>query len=431
MKKLISALLSLVMMATIAVMPVMAEDNIKVTLDGKEIQFDVQPQIINERTMVPVRAIFEAFGATVEWDQTTQTVTSKKGDITISLGIDNPTMIVNNKKVELDQPACIIDERTLVPVRAISEAYDLNVDWKQETKTVVLTAKNETEPTVKPTPVPTVKPTPVPVNKNVYHNKYSFEPTREFFIECTNVIKGQRANSIINDENQFNDKPASGQEWIIMEFDVDYIWSSDGTNDEVEASDIIYKDTFYTQSKSSIPVYDMATLGDRYRAYGVFDVSMYPGSSAKVVIGLLTNDNVGELLLKVPNKNAGEVYWLPCGASNEVVYEDANKSSQSVVNAAPVYIYYPGTTIPTYTSITGVSEKGQTFLSSGAPVHMYQYTKAEDVGDYWRALSAAGWKQLEDDDAKTNNVFESGYYKGSDVMIVNVYLDTNEVWITY
>ena len=148
MKKLISALLSLVMMATIAVMPVMAEDNIKVTLDGKEIQFDVQPQIINERTMVPVRAIFEAFGATVEWDQTTQTVTSKKGDITISLGIDNPTMIVNNKKVELDQPACIIDERTLVPVRAISEAYGTTVDWDQANKTVLITTSDYVAPPV-------------------------------------------------------------------------------------------------------------------------------------------------------------------------------------------------------------------------------------------------------------------------------------------
>lgn len=145
MKKLISALLSLIIVATTAVMPAMAKDNIKVTLNGQEIKFDVQPQLINERTMVPVRAIFEALGASVDWDQATQTVTSKKGDITISLGINNPVMIVNDKKVDLDQPACIIDERTLVPVRAISEAYGTTVDWDQAAKTVVIKTSDYVE----------------------------------------------------------------------------------------------------------------------------------------------------------------------------------------------------------------------------------------------------------------------------------------------
>lgn len=126
-------------------MPAMADGGIKVALDGKMLTFDVPPQIINERTMVPVRTIFEALGAKVEWNQETQTVTSQKGNTRVSLTINNPVMYVNDVAKELDTPAMIIDERTLVPARAISEAYGLYVGWIQETQTVVITTK---EPSV-------------------------------------------------------------------------------------------------------------------------------------------------------------------------------------------------------------------------------------------------------------------------------------------
>lgn len=146
MKKLVSMLSVIAMTLSMVVMPAMAKDNITVELDGKAIEFDVQPQIINDRTMVPVRAIFEALGATVDWDQATQTVISTKGDTVIRLTIDNPVMKVNDKDVTIDAPACIVDERTLVPVRAISEAFNLSVDWDGATKTVIIKSSTETEP---------------------------------------------------------------------------------------------------------------------------------------------------------------------------------------------------------------------------------------------------------------------------------------------
>lgn len=143
MKKLINALLIIIMTMSTMLMPAMAKDNITVELDGKEIIFDVQPQIINDRTMVPLRAIFEALGATVEWDQATQTVTSIKDDTIIKLTINNHNMLVSGNSVTLDTPACIIEERTLVPVRAISEAFNLNVEWDGNTRTVIITSRND------------------------------------------------------------------------------------------------------------------------------------------------------------------------------------------------------------------------------------------------------------------------------------------------
>ena len=118
-------------------------DGISVYLNNNEISFDVPPQIINERTMVPLRAIFEALGASVDWDGSTQTVSAKRGDTNITLKINDNTMYVNSSAVALDSPACIIDERTLVPVRAISEAFGVGVDWDGSTSSVYLTEQKQ------------------------------------------------------------------------------------------------------------------------------------------------------------------------------------------------------------------------------------------------------------------------------------------------
>lgn len=112
---------------------------IQVLLNGKEIVFDVNPQTINDRTMVPMRAIFEELGATVEWNGETQTVTSVKDDTVISLTIGVPSIIINGEEKTLDVAPVVIDSRTLVPIRAVSEAFMLNVDWDEDTKTVLIT----------------------------------------------------------------------------------------------------------------------------------------------------------------------------------------------------------------------------------------------------------------------------------------------------
>ena len=121
---------------------------ISVYINGNPVTFDVPPQIINDRTMVPLRAIFEALGASVDWNQETRTVTSIKNGTAIKLTIDSNTMYVNNNTVTLDSPACIVDDRTLVPVRAISEAYNATVEWNGDIKRVDIYTTNT--PSVEP-----------------------------------------------------------------------------------------------------------------------------------------------------------------------------------------------------------------------------------------------------------------------------------------
>ncbi|MCD8181614.1 MAG: hypothetical protein LUF26_09105 [Firmicutes bacterium] len=111
------------------------------TADGVDTTLDVPAQIIDDRTMVPLRAIFEALGASVEWDGDTQTVTSVKGDITVKLTIGENAIYKNGVATELDVAGQIVDDRTLVPVRAIAESFDSDVAWDADTQTVTITAK--------------------------------------------------------------------------------------------------------------------------------------------------------------------------------------------------------------------------------------------------------------------------------------------------
>jgi len=131
-----------------------AADNITVKLNGSALSFDVAPQIINDRTMVPMRKIFESLGATVDWNGDTRTITSTKGDTSIVMAIDNPVMTVNGAEVTLDSVPVIVNDRTLVPVRAIAESFGSTVDWDGATKTVTIEDAAASEAAAA-TPIPT------------------------------------------------------------------------------------------------------------------------------------------------------------------------------------------------------------------------------------------------------------------------------------
>ena len=116
------------------------------TLNGVPLSFDVPPQIINGRTMVPVRTIFEALGAEVSWNEATQTVIGKNDKYEVNIQIGSNTMYWAviydgySTQVPLDSPAVIIDGRTLIPARAVAEAFGCKVDWDENTRTVMITA---------------------------------------------------------------------------------------------------------------------------------------------------------------------------------------------------------------------------------------------------------------------------------------------------
>ena len=117
------------------------EPEIKVVIDGETLETDQSPIIVNDRTLVPMRAIFEKLGASVDWNESAQAVTAVKGEREISLAIGGDVMRIDGEAKTLDVPAMLYNERTLVPVRAVSEALNCNVNWIGEENTVVITTK--------------------------------------------------------------------------------------------------------------------------------------------------------------------------------------------------------------------------------------------------------------------------------------------------
>ncbi|HCT64175.1 MAG TPA: hypothetical protein DIC60_02685 [Lachnospiraceae bacterium] len=122
-----------------------ADDSINVVLSGKKLEFDVAPTVINGRTVLPVRTIFEELGLGVEWDGNTRTITGTKDGLVITLQIDNKEAKVNDKTVILDVPATIIDGRTVVPGRFVAEATGADVDWDGSTRTFYINTKIESK----------------------------------------------------------------------------------------------------------------------------------------------------------------------------------------------------------------------------------------------------------------------------------------------
>ncbi len=141
MKKIVSLLVVMVMVFGLTCpVSTMADDNINIIINGKVQQYDQMPVIVNGRTLVPLRGIFEALGAVVSWDDSTKTIIGVKATKSIVLQIDNTFASINNNATTLDVAPSIMNSRTMVPVRFVSEALGADVQWDGDTRTVTITS---------------------------------------------------------------------------------------------------------------------------------------------------------------------------------------------------------------------------------------------------------------------------------------------------
>lgn len=113
-----------------------------VILDGQTLIFeDVQPIIQDGRTLVPLRTIFESLGAEVSWDEESRTVRAKKGQNIISLQIAKQFAVKNDEKISLDIAPQIIDSRTMVPLRFVSESLGAKVEWYENARLISISSQ--------------------------------------------------------------------------------------------------------------------------------------------------------------------------------------------------------------------------------------------------------------------------------------------------
>jgi len=108
------------------------------TVNGKTTTLEQGAVIKNGRTLVPLRFITEAMGATVAWDAVTRTANITLADNKIALTIDKTIAKVNDYDVALDAPAAIINGKTVVPVRFVAESMGATTAWDAALKKVTV-----------------------------------------------------------------------------------------------------------------------------------------------------------------------------------------------------------------------------------------------------------------------------------------------------
>lgn len=120
-----------------------AQDEINVFLNGSKLDFDVKPYLKNGRTMVPFRGIFEALGVEVSWDGVNRTVMATNDTAQIFIEIGKDYAFVNGYRIDLDAAPEIINGRTFVPLRFVSENAGADVSWDGHTRTVYINYVDE------------------------------------------------------------------------------------------------------------------------------------------------------------------------------------------------------------------------------------------------------------------------------------------------
>ncbi len=129
--------------SAVAPAPDTSTDQARVVVNSNPVPLDVAPTNVSGSLLVPIRAISEALGAGVSWDQATQTVTLTLSGTVVKLVLGSKQATVNGQPATLAVAATMIGGRILVPLRFVSEAFGAEVAWKQETQTVVIIGRRE------------------------------------------------------------------------------------------------------------------------------------------------------------------------------------------------------------------------------------------------------------------------------------------------
>jgi len=140
MKKFIVFLLITVFVFSLIPVTVLANGDINVTVDGRTVEFVGQrPVVVDGRTLVPIRGVFEMLGFEVNWNDATQQAILTRDDNIISIAIGSSTFSANGVDHVLEVRAQTINGRTMLPLRGILESIGYSVSWDEVTRTIPVT----------------------------------------------------------------------------------------------------------------------------------------------------------------------------------------------------------------------------------------------------------------------------------------------------
>lgn len=209
-------------------------DNPTMQINGKETEIDTgrgtAPVITNGRTLVPIRAIIEAFGGTVSWNDSARMVTLTLDDDVINLTIDSKTAYLNNQKATLDVAPQIINGRTMLPIRFIAEGFNLGVAWEADARRVSVISNTFTneEYNLVMSMVPAYSGQPyvaINGNKPFFKNYEIIEGSFEFYADLDNLGRCDVAMASVGEdlmptEERKNISNVIPTGWINTSYDV-------------------------------------------------------------------------------------------------------------------------------------------------------------------------------------------------------------------
>ncbi len=118
------------------------------TVNGVDMPIDEQgtvPVIVNDRTLLPVRAVIEQMGGTVGWNGETEEVTLTYGEDEIKLTIGSTEALLNGETRTLDVAPAVMNDRTMLPIRFIAESFRFNVEWNESEQRVTISNSKNSE----------------------------------------------------------------------------------------------------------------------------------------------------------------------------------------------------------------------------------------------------------------------------------------------
>ena len=295
------------------VVPVFANNpEITIKVDGAQIIFpDMQPVIVDDYTLVPMRGVFENMGFYGDWNEQTRTSTLYREGMTVSARIGDSYITVNGERIFPEVPPQVIGGRFMIPLRAVAESTGAVVTWNDSTRTVNISTGDAqvTTPTPLPAPVPTPVPTPQPVEpsiNSVSYDRISVEDNQPITVTVV-------TNTIVN-----------------------YVWVDLGNRNNVDAAlqsqgygEKRWSATFYPERTADVYVHANTTReaqGSAIKSQGVTVIS-----SAITIDNLSvdrTSINSGESVTFAVSTSAGVNYvWLEYdGISADVTfrYQDSH-----------------------------------------------------------------------------------------------------------
>lgn len=170
-------------------------NEVSVSLNGEIIDFpNQQPTVVDGRTLIPLRGVFDKMGYSIDWDNDTKTATLEKDGKRISVQIGEKTIYVDGSPMAIDVPAQLINGSTMLPMRAITDASDTELLWDNENKIATIIAPELAQTVVSGAAQPTSE------DENAYLESYvsafnDFNTAASNFIDLGNKLRNDEIES--------------------------------------------------------------------------------------------------------------------------------------------------------------------------------------------------------------------------------------------